>query len=232
MLERLLESKARRMRSAGGTMASVTAHTALIAAALYATAQARPVPVSRVETVRPIYFPAAPTSAPRAPSASAADNGQRTRIDRRLIFVDPINVVVPTPVDLTGMTTRMEDFRAGVGSPGNGRADDGIDRALPGTPFSAEQVEKQASLAPGNQSPRYPEALRSAGIEGSVTALFVVDAAGRVEEGSVRFVRSDNRLFEEAVRSALGRMRFIPAEVGGAKARQLVQMPFVFTLSR
>jgi protein TonB len=34
------------------------------------------------------------------------------------------------------------------------------------------------------------------------------------------------------VRVALRRMRFIPAEVGGAKVRQLVQMPFVFTLSR
>jgi protein TonB len=34
------------------------------------------------------------------------------------------------------------------------------------------------------------------------------------------------------VRVALRRMRFIPAEVGGVKVRQLVQMPFVFTLSR
>jgi protein TonB len=39
-------------------------------------------------------------------------------------------------------------------------------------------------------------------------------------------------LFEDAVRVALRRMRFIPAEVGGRRVRQLVQMPFVFTLAR
>jgi len=27
-------------------------------------------------------------------------------------------------------------------------------------------------------------------------------------------------------------MRFVPAEIGGRKVRQLVQMPFVFTLNR
>jgi protein TonB len=71
-----------------------------------------------------------------------------------------------------------------------------------------------------------------AGVEGQVIAVFVVDEDGRAEEGSVRFVRSDNRLFEDAVKLALRRMRFIPAQVGGKKVRQLVQMPFVFTLAR
>jgi protein TonB len=65
-----------------------------------------------------------------------------------------------------------------------------------------------------------------------VIAEFVVDEQGRAQEGSVRFVRSDNQLFEDAVRVALRRMRFVPAEVGGRKVKQLVQMPFVFTLSR
>ena len=40
MLDRLLESKPKRARSPGGTIVSVTAHTALIAAAVCATAQA------------------------------------------------------------------------------------------------------------------------------------------------------------------------------------------------
>jgi protein TonB len=34
------------------------------------------------------------------------------------------------------------------------------------------------------------------------------------------------------VRRALARMRFVPAEAGGRKVSQLVEMPFVFTLSR
>jgi len=63
-------------------------------------------------------------------------------------------------------------------------------------------------------------------------AQFVVDESGRAEVDSVLFLRSDNRLFEEAVRSVLPRLRFTPAEIGGRKVRQLVQMPFVFTLNK
>ena len=48
----------------------------------------------------------------------------------------------------------------------------------------------------------------------------------------IKILSSDNLLFNDAVLSALGRMRFVPAEIGGKKVRQLVQMPFVFTLSR
>ena len=40
MLERLLESRSKPERSVGGTIASVTGHTVLVAAALYATGQA------------------------------------------------------------------------------------------------------------------------------------------------------------------------------------------------
>ena len=98
--------------------------------------------------------------------------------------------------------------------------------------MSAEQVEKQVAFIAGNAPPRYPEALRQAGIEGRVMAEFVVNEQGRTEEASIRFVQPDNDLFEDAVRVALRRMRFIPAEVGGRKVRQLVEMPFVFTLAR
>jgi periplasmic protein TonB len=98
--------------------------------------------------------------------------------------------------------------------------------------FRADQVERQVSLQSGSAAPRYPESLRSAGIEGAVTARFVVSEKGIVESDSVVFVRSGNPLFEEAVRDALRRMRFVPAEVGGRKVRQLVEMPFIFTLKK
>jgi len=69
-------------------------------------------------------------------------------------------------------------------------------------------------------------------VEGSVVAVFVVDEKGRAEMDSVRFVGSGNALFQDAVRAALPRMRFVPAEIAGQKVRQLVQMPFVFTIDR
>ena len=42
----------------------------------------------------------------------------------------------------------------------------------------------------------------------------------------------DHPLFTDAVQKALGWMRFLPAESGGRKVRQLVQMPFEFRIDR
>jgi periplasmic protein TonB len=230
MLETLLESKSKRDRSARGAIVSVMAHTALIATALYATAQARVQPMGSPETVRAVYFPPArnpvstvrPTTARRQPSVSS----------RSLTFVDPhVDIRVPL-VDVGDIVSRPGDF-----SPrpitASGSTSGGESGARPAdAPFRADQVERQVGLVPGSAAPRYPETLRSLGVEGQVIAEFVVDDEGHAEGRSVRFVRSDNQLFEDAVRVALRRMRFVPAEVGGRRVKQLVQMPFVFTLAR
>jgi protein TonB len=149
-----------------------------------------------------------------------------------LTFVPPrIEVNVPA-VDITAAATSPRDFGARpLGADGSAAGEETNIGGSKG-PFLPEQVEEQAALAPGNAPPRYPEALRSAGVEGKVIAVFTVEETGRAEPESIRFVSSDNQLFEEAVRVALGRMRFVPAEVRGRKVRQLVQMPFVFTLGR
>ena len=227
MLETLLESKSTRDRSAGGAILSVTAHTLLIAAALYATAQARVHPGIK-ETVRPVYFP---RDFLPVKSASAAPSGQRHVDGHRLLFVAPdVKVKIPS-IDINDVVSKPGDFSHGaIASASNGDQESGGDSG--GSPFRADQVEKQVGVVPGSAPPRYPEVLRSSGVEGKVIAQFVVDERGHAEEESLRFVRSDNQLFEDAVRLALVRMRFIPAEIGGVKVRQLVQMPFVFTLSR
>ena len=74
--------------------------------------------------------------------------------------------------------------------------------------------------------------LRSANVEGEVLVQFVVDTTGRVENGSVKVLKSSHDLFTNSVRSALSNMRFYPAEIGGRKVKQLVQQPFNFTLTR
>ena len=228
MLETLLESKSQRSRSTTGAIISVTAHTALIAAALYATAQAKPERAQPPEMIRPLYIPRT-----TLPIAAASPTTPRAHsIGRRLMFVEPkLAISVPT-IDVTGIVSKPEDFGPSTiarGIPGvGGETGTGVE----GAPLRADQVEKQVMVVPGAASPRYPEVLRSSGVEGQVTALFVVDDQGRAEEASLRFSRSDNQLFEDAVRVALRRMRFVPAELGGRKVRQLVQMPFVFTLVR
>jgi protein TonB len=230
MLDTLLESKSKRERSATSAIVSVMTHTALIAAAVYATAQARVQPMGSPETLRPIYFPQAqnPASTVRPPTARQ----QPLMISRSLTFVEPhVDINVPL-VDVGDIVSRPGDFSPGPIT-ATGPKSGGARGATPAdTPFRADQVEKQVAVVPGSTAPRYPESLRSSGVEGQVIAEFVVDEQGRTEGGSVRFVRSDNQLFEDAVRVALRRMRFIPAEVGGRKVKQLVQMPFVFTLSR
>ena len=227
MLDTLLESKSGTRRSVGGAVASVTAHTALIAAALYATAQAHVEPARSPVVLRPLYFPIART--PARPSSAPA-NRESQHDGHRLIFVDPhLDIRVPD-VDVANIISKQSDFSrttGPIGTSGDASGPGPID----GT-YRADQVERQVAVVPGGATPRYPELLRGAGIEGQVVAVFVVDELGRAEEDSIRFVRSDNTLFEDAVKQALRHMRFVPAELGGRKVRQLVQMPFVFTLAR
>jgi len=80
--------------------------------------------------------------------------------------------------------------------------------------------------------PRYPNLLRQAAVEGEVLAQFVVDTTGRAEVGSLKILKSSHDLFTESVRTALPQMRFVPADVGGKKVKQLVQEPFSFSMSR
>jgi protein TonB len=168
--------------------------------------------------------------APR-PQLQAPNSGQ-LRAQQPHFVLPKIDISVPT-MEIPATLTRAADFNPGAISRPTSDAQTAGDPARgDNAVLLAEQVEKPVALAPGSKPPRYPETLRAAGVEGRVVALFVVSAQGLVEEPSVRIVRSDNPLFDDAVRSALGRMRFTPAESGGRKVRQLVQMPFVFTLAR
>lgn len=78
--------------------------------------------------------------------------------------------------------------------------------------------------------PRYPEALRRAGVEGEVVVKFLVDTTGRVEMRTVEILRSTHEAFTAAVRETLTRLRFSPAVAGERKTNALAVMPFRFTL--
>jgi periplasmic protein TonB len=78
--------------------------------------------------------------------------------------------------------------------------------------------------------PRYPEALRRAGIDGTVVVKFVVDTLGRVDMATVEVLSSSHDLFTIAVRETLAKVRFYPARVGERKVRAAAVMPFHFML--
>jgi periplasmic protein TonB len=227
MFDTLLESRATRKRSAGGTVASVTAHSALIAAAVFATAQAR-VEKPRQRIVVVDYFARRPVVTP--PQSQATERASS-------------KTSLPKLVDIDLPASRLPSFDVSTLPAIGDRLAPVIPAAHPAGPqrtgwsgeptgaFHENEVEKPVSLLAGS-APRYPELLRASGVEGRVVAVFVVDEKGRAEMDSVRFVGAGNSLFQDAVRAALPRMQFVPAEIAGQKVRQLVQMPFVFTIDR
>lgn len=99
--------------------------------------------------------------------------------------------------------------------------------------FTADQVDKAVQLDPQHQiAVNYPAALFAARVGGTVVAEFIVDATGRVEDGSLGIVASSNPLFSDAVRQALQGATFTPAFRQGSAVRQVVQQPFEFNLNK
>lgn len=99
--------------------------------------------------------------------------------------------------------------------------------------FNADQVDRRAMLDTTRLLHlSFPPSLFAAGIRGLVIAEFVVDTAGRVEDGTVGIVSSTAPLFTEAVRVALESASYMPALKSGRPVRQLVQQPFSFSVDR
>lgn len=100
------------------------------------------------------------------------------------------------------------------------------------TTYFAFQVDKPAVQAPESAWPQYPDSLKSDMRDGEVVAAFIVDTLGVADVSSLHILKSTHPLFTAAVREALPRMRFVPAQLKGVKVRQLVQQPFVFHIVR
>jgi TonB family protein len=98
--------------------------------------------------------------------------------------------------------------------------------------FTADQVDAPAELAQGDLRVSYPQSLFAAGVDGTVTAEFVVDEKGHVEGETFGVIASSNPLLSEAVRAAVLGAVFTPARRKGTAVRQLVQQPFRFVARR
>ena len=97
------------------------------------------------------------------------------------------------------------------------------------TVYTADQVDKPALPAPHTQmNVDYPPAIFAEGQGGSVVAEFVVDSAGRVEEGTFGIISSTDPLLSDAVRRAVEGSSYIPAQLKGMPVRQVVVQPFSF----
>ncbi|HZI27350.1 MAG TPA: M56 family metallopeptidase [Gemmatimonadaceae bacterium] len=105
-------------------------------------------------------------------------------------------------------------------------------REVPAEPSTGQYEEVVApTLVPGSRTPKYPEILREAGVEGQVLVSFDIDETGKADIATLKVIKATHELFATAVREALPAMRFRPAERDGRKVKLTVQEPFTFTLA-
>ena len=232
MLQQLLETKQVKARRPGGTAVSIVLHAAVIAVAVQFT-QAEGMAGVKPETV-PVRIaldkkPLKPEPPPPTPLIATKPNPHGFSVPTA-----PPEIPVDIPaVDLTAAPTDLRDW---TGEKAPGGTHSGTDTAgvsaVPNAPLLPFEVEKAAAAIPGTPGPVYPELLKASGVEGDAMVQFVVDTLGRAEPGSFKVLRSTHDAFGAAVRVALPRMRFLPAEAGNKKVRMLVQQSFAFALNR
>jgi protein TonB len=237
MFDQLIESKASKQKRTGGTLVSFIFHTLVITGAVIGTLHAKEEldkpKQEKVEFVQVKKDEPPPKEEPKPPPPDVVMKAPPPKGFQVLTAPIKIPDVLPD-IDLSKKVTNEEDF-SGKGVAG------GIAKGVVGgtpQPVNAEQtyfefqVEKQVQAMPGNTAPRYPDMLRSANVEGEVLAQFVVDTTGRADMSSFKVLKETHALFTQAVKTALPNMKFYPAEVGGRKVKQLVQMPFQFNLTK
>ena len=219
----LLASSAPRNRTAGSLVMSALVHATLLGTAAFVTA--RGVTPSDAPTAIVLLFqplrpePTAPTGALRVTADAVSP-----------VIVAPI--VVPEGLPPIDLRLPVDDERLFTFHPTPAAWVAGSTPAgLGDAPLEAEAVERPVRLIGAQGGPHYPDALRQMGVEGRVVARFVVDTAGRVEVAFVEYVEATHQLFADAVRTALARARFVPAEAGGRRVRQLVVQRFIFSRS-
>jgi len=213
---------------------SVVTHLALIAGATAATAGITRAPKPLKPEVIPVT---APPSKPIEPRPVVVDRHTATLgpvvdiVIKRIDAPTTPQVNLP-PIDMTGAVA-ADSIVIGSGPSRSGGTCQLRCLDLSEKGSSGEwQVNELLMHLLTPLKPRYPEALRQAGIEGSVLVRFVVDTLGRIDPASVQILSSTHDQFTRAVRDALSGFRFRPAESNGKRIPALAEMPFEFKVTR
>src|SRR5881275_1104996 len=232
MFDNLIESRAKKQRRAGGVIFSAVLHVVLITAAVYGTLQAKDaIEKPKAEKVEFVEMkkkdePPPPKEEPKPPPPDVVMKAPPPKGFQVLTAPIKIPDVLPD-IDLSKKVTDEADF-SGKGVAGG--TSKGVVGGTADQTYFEFQVEK--TVGGGQVSLRYPDMLRSASVEGEVLAQFVVDTTGRVDMSTFKVLKSTHDLFTNAVKASLPNMKFYPAEVGGKRVKQLVQMPFQFSLTK
>ena len=224
MFNNLIESKPQKKGGIGGTFVSVALHAVIITLAVYVTAHAgeKVIEKNRQEDV---VFAKPDEPKPPPPDVVAAPPPPKGF----QVLTAPINIPDKIPdVDLSKAVTDEKDF-SGKGVAG-GKANGVVGGVAQPTdqPYFEFQVEKPAMPREGNPNPKYPSMLESSRVEGEVLAQFVVDTSGKAEMSTFKVLQASNDLFASSLKTTLPQWRFYPAEAGGHKVKQIVQLPLKF----
>lgn len=234
MLTTLIESKRTRSRNRGATGVSVIAHAVVIILLAAVTAHASDRKPAGADVKRRVTYVVPQRPVPKEQHQSEPGRTSVPSQPKIPRLPYPIVAVPKTiPTDLPPVNTSLPPVDPGQFAIGPARSNDdlgaGTTRAVGGSgTYSAWEVEKAVIPLSGNPEPAYPSMLQSARVNGEVLAQFVVDTTGRVDMSTFLVLQATNELFVQSVRRALARWKFQPAEAGGVKVRQLVQMPLTF----
>jgi protein TonB len=235
MFNQLIESKPKKQKWAGATVLTTILYSGLIGFAVYATADAgikkdktsnQSIKFVEIKKEPPKPEPDKPPPPKEVVIKPPPAKGFQ-------VLRAPVKIDVKIPeIDLSKSVTNEADFSGRGVKGGVASGVVGGTAIVTGQTYYEYQVEKPAQAASGNPSPRYPEILKSSGVEGKVIAQFVVLESGRADMDQFKILSTDNELFSNAVRAVVPQMRFLPAEIGGHKVKQLVQLPFEFKINR
>jgi len=220
MFETLPASRSKAVRAQGWTFGSVVMHAMLVGVAIALTQKAKEMTSDR--RLEPVFYVPVPVQheppAPRAPQRPSFFN-----IPNPVIALPSLPQLPSETFDPNVLGIRPAEI--GIGLPTT------VSNAVPVNGIhTTDQVDRTVIPRAGNSFPVYPRQLRLANIEGEVLARLVVDAAGRVEPGSITILSATHPLFGDAVREWLCRTRYEPAQIRGQPVRQLVQQQIGFTI--
>ncbi|MGH7533895.1 MAG: energy transducer TonB [Gemmatimonadales bacterium] len=227
MFDNLIESKRKRQKSPAQALMSVAFHIVAIVLAVRVTAGAAEGVVRRnadttLMFVEPPKPPPPPPDKPPPDVVVAANpppQGFQT-----VLPPEAIPTTIP-PVNLNHHVAARDFTGKGV--------EGGIATGVVGGtgPVGQTYLEAQLDDPPVmvvQGSVRYPPALKSAGIAGSVDVQFIVDSTGHPEQGSFRVLKSSHPAFEAPAREAVMKTVFKPGKLHGQAVRVLVQQKVNF----
>ena len=221
MFDKLIESGRKRdKRFAGFGFVSLTAHTALIAAAVAATLRAGQTDNSVKVDTTVVFLEQQQQKPPEQ---------QPVQLDVPLKGFQTVVApeVIPTNIPPVNLNEKFDpkDY-SGTGVEG------GVANGLVPTNdvYMESIVEEKPSVLSGPQLV-YPDLLKQAGIQGRVVVQAVIDTSGRAEVSTVKIIQSPNPGFDQAARNYVLKALFRPARVHGRAVRVLINVPIDFKIT-